>query len=205
MRTVLAGCGWVGGWGWGVGGWGGWCGGGGVCVGGGKRHMLSRLPARLPAFLPLCLPLLPPFPAPHFCFLTPLSCPRPPQSAVPLDGSQSLLVFEGALRVHGLFDFLLNESFKSHGGLHMVGQVWQPPAGVAAWGSCHPAAVLGEACAALPVCCLVCVLASAKVGSACPPGFAVRRRGVRCAHAAGACTVCACVPVCRTDQGDWTH
>lgn len=37
------------------------------------------------------------------------------QSAVPLDGSQSLLVFEGGLRVHGLFDFLLNESFRSHG------------------------------------------------------------------------------------------
>ncbi|KAL4447618.1 hypothetical protein ABPG75_004837 [Micractinium tetrahymenae] len=37
------------------------------------------------------------------------------QSAVPLDGSQSLLVFEGALRVHGLFDLLVNESFRSHG------------------------------------------------------------------------------------------
>ena len=34
---------------------------------------------------------------------------------MPLDGSQSLLVFEGSLRVHGLFDFLLNESFRSHG------------------------------------------------------------------------------------------
>jgi hypothetical protein len=32
-----------------------------------------------------------------------------------MDGSQSLLVFEGGLRVHGLFDFLLNESFRSHG------------------------------------------------------------------------------------------
>jgi hypothetical protein len=39
----------------------------------------------------------------------------PPQAAVPMDGSQSLLVFEGGLRVHGLFDFLLNESFRSHG------------------------------------------------------------------------------------------
>ena len=38
------------------------------------------------------------------------------QSTVPLDnGSQSLLVFEGAQRVHGLFDFLLNESFRTHG------------------------------------------------------------------------------------------
>lgn len=34
---------------------------------------------------------------------------------MPLDGSQSLLVFEGGLRVHGLFDFLLNESFRSNG------------------------------------------------------------------------------------------
>jgi hypothetical protein len=32
-----------------------------------------------------------------------------------MDGSQSLLVFEGAVRVHGLFDFLLNDSFTSHG------------------------------------------------------------------------------------------
>lgn len=31
------------------------------------------------------------------------------------NGSQSLLVFEGAQRVHGLFDFLLNESFRTHG------------------------------------------------------------------------------------------
>lgn len=44
-----------------------------------------------------------------------LLAPACPQSAVPLDGSQSLLVFEGAVRVHGLFDFLLNESFRSHG------------------------------------------------------------------------------------------
>lgn len=44
------------------------------------------------------------------------ACPATaPQSAVPLDGSQSLLVFEGALRVHGFFDFLLNESFRAHG------------------------------------------------------------------------------------------
>jgi hypothetical protein len=37
------------------------------------------------------------------------------QSAVPLDGSQSLLVFEGAERVHGLFDFLLNDAPAAHG------------------------------------------------------------------------------------------
>ena len=60
------------------------------------------------------------FPAAHLSTLPapPLLCrPRcaPMQSAVPLDGSQSLLVFEGAVRVHGLFDFLLNESFRSHG------------------------------------------------------------------------------------------
>ena len=30
-------------------------------------------------------------------------------------GTQSMLVFEGALRVHGLFDFLLNESWRLHG------------------------------------------------------------------------------------------
>lgn len=53
-----------------------------------------------------------------FCALTCrrlLPSPCLPQSAVPLDGSQSLLVFEGGLRVHGLFDFLLNESFRTHG------------------------------------------------------------------------------------------
>ena len=32
-----------------------------------------------------------------------------------MDGSQSLLAFEGALRVHGLFDFLLNDSHRAHG------------------------------------------------------------------------------------------
>ena len=30
-------------------------------------------------------------------------------------GTQSVLVFEGSLRVHGLFDFLLNESWRLHG------------------------------------------------------------------------------------------
>lgn len=45
----------------------------------------------------------------------PLPLPATLQSAVPLDGSQSLLVFEGGLRVHGLFDFLFNESFRTNG------------------------------------------------------------------------------------------
>lgn len=61
---------------------------------------------------PRSLPLFP------LCALTCrrlLPSPCLPQSAVPLDGSQSLLVFEGGLRVHGLFDFLLNESFRTHG------------------------------------------------------------------------------------------
>lgn len=31
------------------------------------------------------------------------------------DSTQSMLAFEGALRVHGLFDFLLNESWRLHG------------------------------------------------------------------------------------------
>lgn len=32
-----------------------------------------------------------------------------------MEGTQSLAVFEGTLRCHGLFDFLLNESFRCHG------------------------------------------------------------------------------------------
>ena len=57
-----------------------------------------------------------------------MPCPGPfPQSAVPLDGSQSLLVFEGALRVHGLFDFLLNESFRTHGDECDVPTLLAPP------------------------------------------------------------------------------
>eukprot|EP00887_Chlorella_sp_A99_P003308 scaffold9.g3308.t1 len=36
-------------------------------------------------------------------------------SAPPAEGTQSMAVLEGTLRVHGLFDFLLNESFRTHG------------------------------------------------------------------------------------------
>ena len=59
-----------------------------------------------PIFLAAAAPL---------CMLPPHAPTLLLQSAVPLDGSQSLLAFEGGLRVHGLFDFLLNESFRSHG------------------------------------------------------------------------------------------
>ena len=45
---------------------------------------------------------------------------RPPhptaQSVVPARGTPSLLVFEGALRVHGLFDLLLNDAARLLGG-----------------------------------------------------------------------------------------
>lgn len=37
------------------------------------------------------------------------------QVAPAKEGTQSMAAFEGALRVHGLFDFLLNESFRCHG------------------------------------------------------------------------------------------
>ena len=65
------------------------------------------------------------------------------QAAVPLDGSQSMLAFEGALRVHGLFDFLLNESFRSHGDECDVPTLLAPAQFAHAAMRAHPAKVLG--------------------------------------------------------------
>jgi hypothetical protein len=54
-----------------------------------------------------------------------------------------MLAFEGALRVHGLFDFLLNESFRSHGDECDVPTLLAPAQFAHAAMRAHPAKVLG--------------------------------------------------------------